>query len=205
MELFIKTKYPQFFSPELQPFIKNDWFPQSNADNVWIDEINAKLPDNFYENRKIGENDNDICKLIRSDMITEFQSYVESQNISFNQIINLSIYKTNLFLIKTSIINKLTLINYAEFFGSFQIFKFLQKNGAKITPESCFFAIHGNNFEIIRLLEEKSIKPEDKSFHQSLVESIKCHHNELALYIEKNYFNKKKQLIKIICNRFLNI
>lgn len=191
-EKFIITKYPQFFSPELQPFIKNDWFPPNNANNNWINEINTDLPDNFYENRKIGENDSYICKLIQCDMITEFQSYIQTNQISFDEIINLSIYETNLFLIKNSIVSKLNFINYAAFFGSFKIFKFLQKSGAKITPESWLFAIHGNNFEIIHLLEEKRIKPDDKTFKQSFIESVKCHHNELASYIEKNYFNKKK-------------
>lgn len=99
---FIEIKYPQFFSSELQPFIENEWFPRKNTNNKWIDEINTELPENFHEMRKIGETDSNICKLIRSDTISEFQSYIEFENISLNQTINLSIYETKLFLIKTS-------------------------------------------------------------------------------------------------------
>ena len=110
--------------------------------------------------------------------------------------------KLNYFWLKLQKKSKLTLINYAAFFGSYQIFKFLQKNGVRITPESWLFAIHGNNFEIIHLLEEKRIKPEDNTFKQAFIESVKCHHNEIAHYIENKYFNKKKGIDQNILQKF---
>ena len=48
-------------------------------------------------------------------------------------------------------------------------------------------AIHGRNPEIIHILEEKEIKPEDSSYLECLSLAIKCHHNELVNYLLDNY------------------
>ena len=52
-----------------------------------------------------------------------------------------SIYETNGF----KKLNDATLIEYAAFFGSIQIFKYLQIKGVKLTPQLWYFAIHGKN------------------------------------------------------------
>lgn len=141
--------------------------------------------------------------LIQKNNVKEFHSYIISNDIPINLKINSSIFETNFFLIKASNLGKLTLINYAAFFGSFQIF---QKKGALMTPELCLYAIHGNNQEIILFLEDNRIIPEDKSFQQTLIESIRCHHNVISSYLQKKYFDKgisKDVLIEIL--KYLNI
>ena len=54
-------------------------------------------------------------------------------------------------------------------------------NKAQLTSELCTYAIHGKNANIIYLLEENKIKFDRCPF---LMESIKCHHNEIADYIK---------------------
>ena len=56
------------------------------------------------------------------------------------------------------------------------------------------YAIHGNNPDIIHILEENCIEPEDESYNECLKESIKCHHNEIAKYIQNKYMNVFKEI-----------
>ncbi|KAK8843609.1 hypothetical protein M9Y10_024668 [Tritrichomonas musculus] len=58
----MKYFYREFFFPEIKEFLKK-------SD---IDEITKKIPDNFEEKREIGENDSEICEIIRNDSIDEF-------------------------------------------------------------------------------------------------------------------------------------
>lgn len=47
-----------------------------------------------------------------------------------------------------------SLIEYAAFFGSIKVFNYLYKNEVKIYQSIWPLAIHGNNPELIHLLEE---------------------------------------------------
>lgn len=40
-------------------------YDEEYRSNEWVSEIQKELPEDFYEKRKIGENDNYICTLIR--------------------------------------------------------------------------------------------------------------------------------------------
>ena len=56
--------------------------------------------------------------------------------------------------------------------------------------------IHGQDPEIINFLEENKILPsknEDISFERLFYESIKCHHIDVANYIQDNYLQNKKE------------
>ena len=57
---YVDAKYPQYFQPEIQPFINKEWFPKYDKkcrSNEWVLEIQKEIPEDFYEKRKIGEND----------------------------------------------------------------------------------------------------------------------------------------------------
>ena len=146
-------------------------------------------------NSSLGENDNEICKLIQKDLIEEFIIYVNKNFYPIKSTINSSIYETNNFLIKR--VNdddddyffryqkNITLIEYAVFFGSIQIFNYLRQNGAELNPSLWIFAVHGQNEEIIHFLEDNNILPSTffycfdssvVSFELIFKESIKCHH-----------------------------
>ena len=193
---------PQYFQPKIQSFLNEEWFPkyETNEDkeeeeeeNKWIKKIKKELPTDFHENRKIGENDYEICKLIRKDLIEDFIVCVNKNCYSVDSTINPSIYETNNFLLKNE---NTTLIEYAAFFGSIQIFNYLRNNGAEFDLWLWLYGVHGQNPEIINFLEENKTLPKTDeeeeesvkmSFEGIFKESIKCHHIDVANYIQDNY------------------
>lgn len=201
---YLKSNYLQYFSPEIHAFIKEKSSIKCGQiyliPNELIKEIQKDLPENFYINRKTGENNSLICKLIREDDIDDFIKFFNKNGISVKAIIEPSIYETNLFLIKQQLefenhlkfgsINNtygVSLINYAAFFGSIKIFNFLRSNGAELNSSIWAYAMHGKNYEIISYLEDNNVELENKSYKKCFIESVKCHHNDLANYIYHNY------------------
>ena len=182
--IYKTANYDYYFFPELQPFL----------DENFIKEVTETLPDDFEEKRKIGENDDYICEIIRNDFIHEFVDQVKKSKIHLNSFVKPSIYETNNFLIK----NQTTLIEYAAFFGSIQIFKYLYQHlthprtTKKIPLKSplWLFTIHGQNADMIYFLRENHFKLKPKNFYAFLKESIKCHHNEIANYVMDNFIDK---------------
>lgn len=163
----ILSKYEDYFSKEIGTFKENE--------NKEKEEIERK--------RLIGENDNLICHIIRNDSIEEFVKYVHQANIPLRSQIPRSIYETNSLLLE----KEATLIEYSAFFGSLQIFQYLIINKIEVTAFACKCVIHSKNAELIKLIEENKNIPEDFSYVDCIVESIKCHHNEIANYF-KDYF-----------------
>ena len=191
---YTKAKYPQYFQPEIQPFINEKWFPKYKPKwkkSGWVEEIKKELPENFYEKRKEGENDNHICELIRKDMVDEFVAHVIRNDVSLNAKIQPSIYETNSFLLKKQC--NLSLIEYAVFFGSIQIFNYLRLEGVKLTPSMWLLAIHGQNAEMIHFIEDNHVELKDKSYKQVFYESIKCHHNDIANYFINNFLQNDEE------------
>ena len=84
------------------------------------------------------------------------------------------------------------MIEYAAFFGSTQIFRYLYLNKAKISPFLWNFAIHGNNPELINFMVENKIKLNNNSYYDCIIESIKCHHVEMTNFIINNLYQKRK-------------
>ena len=66
-----------------------------------------------------------------------------------------------------------------------------------------FFAIHSNNLEMIQILEENNVDAPFSSYELCFKESIKCYHNNIALYIKNKYLsNDEKEDLENI--QFLN-
>ena len=181
--------------------------------NYWIEYQNFleyfaetnKTDEKHAYKKEVGENDSHICELIRNDSIDEFIIFITQTNYSLTNNILPSIYETNQILLN----RKTTLLEYAIFFGSINIVKYLLLHGLKLTESLSLFAIHSNNAEIIQLLEEQQkFTPNSASeYQQYLEESIKCHHNDIAAYIQENYIknndnNSYNDLI--YCFRFIN-
>ena len=177
---FQNLNYTQYFQPEIKSFL-------SKKDD--------KIDEEFNNKRLIGENDDYICSLIQKDAIEDFIIYVKKYNYSLHKCINPSIFETNEMLLKRTIKNynikeieynfPISLIEYAAFFGSTQIFKYLYMNGVALTQSLWSYAIHGLTPEIISILDENKILPE--SYELCLIDSIKCHHNYFGNYFESNY------------------
>ena len=132
-------------------------------DDEQLSQIQDKLPDmsldDFKLNQKNGENEKLICYYMRNDMVEDFIRLINQTNLSLETTIDESIFETNAFLID----KEPTLIEYATFFGSLQIVKYLQLNNIKLTSSLWMYAIHGRNAEIIHLLEENHVQPKDKT------------------------------------------
>ena len=163
-------------------------FPESAIEYKMIE----KLPENFEVKQKIGENDDLISEMIRNDKIDEFISYVKQNDYSLKNMIKPSYFETNQFLMKKKFT---TLIEYASFFGSTQIFRYLYKNGVELKSSLWLYAIHSDNPEMIRLLEENNVHPPNNSYETCIKEAIKCHHNDIVNYIQSNFIVEDKKNI----------
>ncbi|KAK8846928.1 hypothetical protein M9Y10_019497 [Tritrichomonas musculus] len=199
---YIKADYSKYFSPEIRPFINEKWFPKEIKED---DLFRKELPEYFYDNRKNGENDSFICEMIQKDSVDNFIQYVNQSFYPLDSQIDRSIYETNNFLLKNE---QIRLIEYAAFFGSIQIFQYLRMNKIKLTPSLWLYAIHGKNAEIIHLLEGDNIKPRDQTYKECLIESIKCHHNDIANYILDQHLQNEKDdsnNILVNCLKYFNL
>ena len=187
--------YPHYFYPEFINFFDDKLRNKIENDIITLTG-NNKIIQNlsvFNERRKIGENDSQICQLIRQDSIDEFIIYVNQTNYFLSSTINCSIFETNGFLLK----NKTSLINYAAFHGSIQIFKYLYLNQVPIESSTFLYAIHSQNPIMIHFIEENIDKTLliKSLYKRAFYESIKCHHNEIASYL---YNNKNLEQINYI-------
>ena len=114
------------------------------------------------------------------------------------------IIETNSFLLKK--IKKdggFSLIEYAVFFGSIQIFNYLRLEGVELTQSMWYFAIHGQNAEIIHFLEDNHVELDDESCIQVFYESIKCHHNDIVNYFINNIFQNDEENSQDTFNQYL--
>ena len=101
---------------------------------------------------------------------------------------------------------KVSLIEYASFFGSIQVFQYLKLNGVKLNSSLWNYAIHGRNPEMIHILEENNVEfQNDQSYETCLKESIKCHHNEIADYFLNNFLTQEDEKNKIEKNFNKNV
>ena len=170
-----KENYQKYFYPEIMLSMNEN--------------LDEEITEDFKKNRKIGENDNCLCKLIRKDLIIEFIEYIKQYNLSLNSIIEPSIFETNTFLINQQICSKqISLIEYAAFYGSINIFNYLRSNNVQMTPSLWLYGIHGQNSKLLFILDENHIIPEGNFPEYIYKETIRCHHNRIMKHLQSNYF-----------------
>ena len=169
--------YKFYFFNEIKEIISNE------LKNTICEEMKLiKITEIDDKKLTIGENDNYFCTLIRNDSINDFIIYVNKTNTLLLKQIPPSIYETNYFLKG----KKISMIEYAAFFGSMQIIRYLFMNKVGLKPSLWLYAIHSNNPELIHFLEENHVDPDDKTYGECYKESIKCHHNDFARFIFDN-------------------
>ena len=173
-------QYCQFFYPEIQDYLDSKKRDEIKKELIQID---PEISDIFYEKRRKGENDQIICNLIQKDSVEEFIQYVNQTNLPLTQLIKSSIFETNPIFDCFFI----SLIEYASFFGSIQIFQFLRLSNVELKSSLWNFAIHSNSADLIHLLEENLLPPEVFQLH----EAVKCHHNAIANYIKENVITRE--------------
>ena len=157
------NKYAKFFRPEIKPFLTEEFILKNRKQNVtlwkkeFIDDIKKEITEDFYDKRKEGENDNYLCELIRNNEVKEFGVHVNRNNISFDSHIDKSIFETNPLL---NVSFSIKLIEYASFYGSIDIIRYMRINGQVELPSSMWiYAIHSRNAELIKYLEDNHVSP----------------------------------------------
>ncbi|KAK8839185.1 hypothetical protein M9Y10_032113 [Tritrichomonas musculus] len=164
----VKYNFKQFFAPELKLVNKKEIEMTS-----------------FEDKRKKGVNDNKICQLIRKDYLDEFIK-IDNSNKSIK--IEPSIFETNPLLANKDV----SMIEYAAFYGSIQIFKYLLQKNTELDQSLILYAIHSGNCEIIHLIEEKfSENNFDINYKDCMIESLKCHNQDLEEYYEQKIESKE--------------
>ena len=191
---YVEKNYCVYFQPEIKPLLTQENIEQYGIlneclkDDKFIERMNKKVESNFYEKRREGENDDYLCELIRFNKIKEFITFVERTNLPLKNEIKKSIFETNQLLIEK---DKISLIEYASFYGSNDIIKYMEKKGVELTSTMWIYAIHSCNAELIRYLEDNHISPPGNDYNEILEESIKCHHNEISNYIIDNLIKEE--------------
>lgn len=125
-----------------------------------------------------GDNPDLIADLIRRDDIDNFQRLVNGNYRDLEEfiekcgIINRSVYE------RKSIVNKkLTLTEYAAFYGSVKCFKYLLINECKL-DKAAKYAVAGSNSEIIHICQQHKA-----TFDGSLLLSIRYHRWEITEWL----------------------
>ena len=130
--------------------------------------------------------------MIRNDSLEYFIAFINRNNISLSTKIKTSIYETNPFLIKNI---EQSLIEYAAFFGSIQIFQYLLMNNINLTPSLWRYVIHGRNADLVHLLEDNHVECD---IEKNIIESIKCHHNQFANYFLNSTQKSVQSYISVV-------
>ena len=191
---YVRKNYCEYFQPEIKRFVTEENIGKygsenkSLKDNKFIEVMNKEIETNFYEKRREGLNDDYLCELIRNNEIQEFIRFTEQRNLSLEICIKKSIFETNRLLTDKSDIK---LIEYASFYGSNDIIKYIEKKGVELTSSMWIYAIHSCNAELIRYLEDNHVSPPDNDYERILEESIKCHHNDISNYLIDNIMNEE--------------
>lgn len=183
------TNYVKFFQPELEPFLSAD--EKAKYLKGSIEDIEA-----FKQKRRIGENDSQICAVIRNDSLDEFLGLVKKNKYSLNREIDDSIYETNLFFIKWAQYALPSFMQYAAYFGAKKIFSYIIQNEEEISDYIDLFGIHSGNREFVEMLEEEGFICE-RDYYSCRNESIKTHQNELL-----EYFGNDRQLLSTAFESF---
>ena len=201
---FYRKNYTEYFLPEIKPFLTEEFIQKNRSrrrslnDEGFTDTLKKEIPEEFYDKRKKGENDDYLCELIRTNQVKDFIAFINRSNISPESYIKKSIFETNQLLIGKA---DISLIEYASFYGSNDIIRFLQINeNVMLTQSLWIYAIHSGDAELIKYLEDNQVSPPEDKYETVLKESIKCHHNDVSNYVIEYLIKEEDQKNNIESN-----
>lgn len=205
VNLFEFPDFLQFFSIEFQKLNQKefDYLIQKLHENqTFIEEYYGK-EESFIKKRREGVNDKKFPTIIRKDLFDDFTSFVSQSNFNLNSKIENSFFEN---FSKGNKKIEPSLIEYAAYHGSHTIFKYLLMKDVQISNNLFWFAINGRNYEIIHLIENYQNKLNYDNFVDCYNEAIKCHYNEIAVYVEETFLKEKIPFSSIeTCIRSFNI
>ena len=203
------AKYPEYFYPEIEPFLNDDLIKNINEGKLLQEFINTKNKKKmtkeefqiFDKKRKIGEDDRRICEIIRRDSVIEFIRFINESDIPLNYLFEYpSIFETNKLLIKY----KTSLIEYATFFGSIKIIQYLHLNGVELESSLWNFAVHSNNPHLIHYLEDNIYDDNTLNYSKYMIELIKCHSVSFTDYFLNNLLDVNDTSFHVYCVQYFN-
>lgn len=136
----------------------------------------------FKKNRKVGHCEWEVARIIRDDSIEEFQNYFSQNNLNLTEKVPSTIFESDE-VINSKFPPLPTLIEYAAFFNSIKIFKFLwmNLNSMQSSPKLPKYAISGGCYDMIHLCEEnhQALKFDEECINTA----IEYHHMEIVDYL----------------------
>ena len=192
-----------YFAPEILTSLKNKKrkFGEINFREYLYEKMNIT---EHIETRAKLANIDPISIAIRDDNLEMFQDIISHSNIDemSSTKIQYSFFEPFHFINQMIKMELLSLIEYASFFGSINIFKFLLTNDNNLTKFRGKFAIAGGNAEIIHILEENDI---NFNSLDCLSTAIQFNHNDIVHYLHDT--KEVKYDIKLIqtCVQYENI
>lgn len=195
------SDYKYYFFPEIEAFIETE--SKKAIYEKLFENKDKNYIEIFKEKRRIGQNDYNACELIRNDSFDEFKTNYIDKFIKGPKIPK-SIFETNDLLLHHM---NTSYMEYAAFFGSIKIFEYLfEREDVFYKKNIWLFAVHGRNNDIIQILLKNRISAPHvdydsytddivikNRFGTVLEEVIKCHHNELTIYLLNNRVNKSDE------------
>lgn len=188
---YVIYNYPEYFEPEIINYINTKYKSKC---------LLKSFPQIFYDNRKKEMDQDELKNIIQNDLIDDFILYIESHYKESYEMPEYFNRKVEKFTIKPSIFESNTLllenaeiqiIEYAAFCGSCEIFRSLITDGVELTPKIWMYAAHGNSMKLIAILYEYDSNRYLNNKVLGFKEAIKCHHDEIAYFIQSSFLSEK--------------
>lgn len=136
----------------------------------------------FKKKRKVGHSEWEVARIIRNDSIDEFQNFFSQSNMNLTEKVPPTIFESDE-VVNSKFTPMPTLIEYAAFFNSVNIFKFLWMNLQSMvtSPNLPKYAICGGCYDLIHICEKEN---QVLKFDEECVSSaIEYHHMEIVDYL----------------------
>ncbi|OHT14358.1 hypothetical protein TRFO_15275 [Tritrichomonas foetus] len=137
--------------------------------------------DKFKQMRNSGDVPDPIFEVIKNDKIDTLQLIFSQSKESLNSEVPFNLFEKN---------QKLTLINYAAFYGSVKCFNFLFLNHADISQKTLAYAISNGNIEIIRTIYQHLESLDIHDCLDGLLQSVANHENDIFDWLFDEYKRK---------------
>ncbi|OHT15031.1 hypothetical protein TRFO_14538 [Tritrichomonas foetus] len=120
-----------------------------------------------------------IEKIIMNDDFERFQDYIASSTFEIDS------QAPNMVHFVDGLYTKVSLIEFAAIYGSEKIFKYIWNNSKKARklPDLKKYVITGGNYDLVHLLEDKSVVFDDSCLARAII----THQNDLAEYLHNTY------------------
>ena len=163
-----------FFAPEIKEHLDEY---MSNLKQIDREKLEKALQKKRAESLVFS--DDLFAKIIETDDVVEFQNHLSQTNAGVNYTLQTTDNAEYYLPSKSP-----ALIEYAMFFRSKEIFKYLFNNGAKLSQDyAAVYAIAGGDYDIIHIIAQK----DPNLFSTAALRSaIRYHHYEIIDYLHEN-------------------